>query len=215
MPWVEPFVHQASDRHRRGAVGTSTRAVACALTNICFTKLKRFTFFFLKKKNDPGSDVFVFLGNKPVSRRSTSLTLQGDFCVSMIGRAALRCKKNATCAAQKTRRHARSPCSGGRRCGPRKRKTKKISKLQQVKLLRNGPTRLNRDVSEIGLRVLHSTATAHDRRNQLICCGAHRGKRQIRDNRSALQGTSAEEENAQKTNERARSWRVSCELPNK
>ena len=76
MPWVEPFVHQASDRHRRGAVGTSTRAVACALTNICFTKLKRFAFFFFskKKKNDPGSDVFVFLGNKPVSRRSTSLT---------------------------------------------------------------------------------------------------------------------------------------------
>ena len=71
MPWVEPFVHQASDRHRRGAVGTSTRAVACDLTNICFTKLKRFTFFFKKKKNDPGSDVFVFLGNKPVSRRST------------------------------------------------------------------------------------------------------------------------------------------------
>ena len=33
MPWVEPIVHQASDRHRRGAVGTSTRAVACALTS--------------------------------------------------------------------------------------------------------------------------------------------------------------------------------------
>ena len=97
MPWVEPFVHQASDRHRRGAVGTSTRAVACALTNICFTKLKRFTFF-IKKKKHPGSDVFVFLGNKPVSRRSTSLTFQGDFCVSMIGRGgALRCKNQRDC----------------------------------------------------------------------------------------------------------------------
>ena len=80
----------------------------------CFTQLKRFkNIFFLKKKNDPDSDVFVFLGNKPVSRRSTSLTLQGDFCVLMIGRAALRCKKRGvkrraaraaqkkTCAAQR------------------------------------------------------------------------------------------------------------------
>ena len=97
-----------------------------------------------------------------------------------------------------------------------KRKMKKISKLQQVKLLRNGPTRgVNRDVSETALRVLRSTATAHDLRNQLICCGAHRGKLQIRDNRSVLQGRSAEEENAQKTDERARLWRVSCELPNR
>ena len=83
MPWVEPFVHQASDRHRRGAVGTSTRAVACALTSKPrlqelllhpVEEVQNF-FFFEKKKNiDPGSDVFVFLGNKPVSRRSTSLT---------------------------------------------------------------------------------------------------------------------------------------------
>ena len=178
MPWVEPFVHQASDCHRRGAVGTSTRAVACALTNICFTQLKRFTFFLKKKKNHPGSDVFVFLGNKPVSRRSTSLTLQGDFCVSMIGRAALRCKKMRL--AQLKRRGGmkdrRAAVVVEMDLG--KRKMKKISKLQQVKLLRNGPTRgVNRDVSETALRVLHSTVTAQDLRNQLICCGAHRGKR--------------------------------------
>ena len=80
-----------------------------------------------------------------------------------------------------------------------KRKMKKISKLQQVRLLRNGPTRgVNRDVSETGLRVLHSTVTAHDLRHQFICCGAHRGKRQIRDNRSVLQGRSAEEEKVKK-----------------
>ena len=67
-----------------------------------------------------------------------------------------------------------------------------------MKLLRNGPTRgVNRDVSETALRVLQS-----DLRNQLICCGAHRGKRQIHDNRSVLQGRSAEEENAKNTDER-------------
>ena len=78
------------------------------------------------------------------------------------------------------------------------RKMKNISKLHQVKLLRNGPTTgVNGDVSETALRVLHST-TAHDLRHQLICCGAQRGKRQIRDNRSVLQGRSAEEENAAK-----------------
>ena len=78
MPWVEPFVHQASDRHRRGAVGTSTRAVACALTNMprpleLLHPVEKVHNFFTKK-NDPGSDVFIFLGDKPVSRRSTSLT---------------------------------------------------------------------------------------------------------------------------------------------
>ena len=39
-----------------------------------------------------------FLGTEPVSRRSTSLTFQGDFCVSMTGRGgALRCKKQRDC----------------------------------------------------------------------------------------------------------------------
>ena len=156
----------------------------------------------LKKieKNDP--DVLVFPGNKPVSRRSTSLTLQGDFCVSPLQKTRLAQLKRRG-GMQDRRAAAVVELDLG------KRKMKKISKLQQVKLLRNGPTRgVNRDVSEIALRVLHSTATAHDLRNQLICCGAHRGNRQIRDNRSVLQGRSAEEENAMKTDERARSWRV-------
>ena len=33
----------------------------------------------IQNKNGPDSDVFVFPGSKPVSRRSTSLTFQGDF----------------------------------------------------------------------------------------------------------------------------------------
>ena len=69
----------------------------------CFTQMKRLKNI---EKNDPDRDVFVFLGNKPVSRRSTSLTLQGDFCVLMIGRAALRCKKKRsqeTCCASSSK----------------------------------------------------------------------------------------------------------------
>ena len=122
---------------------------------------------------------------------------QCDFCVSMIGRAALRCKK-------------RDLLDLG------KRKMKKISKLQHVKI---APQWTNEKRQQGCLRnSIESSpfnSNAHDLRNQLICCGAHRGKREIRDNRSVLQGRSAEEENAQKTGERERSWLVSCELPNR
>ena len=96
MPWVEPFVHQASDRHRRGAVGTSTRAVACALTNICFTQLKR--FIFLKKKNKTIQAVTSLFFLETNLSHDGPHRSQGDFCVSMIGRGgALRCKNQRDC----------------------------------------------------------------------------------------------------------------------
>ena len=44
------------------------------------------------KNQYPDSDVTFFPGNKPVSRRSTSLTFESDFYVFMIGRGALRCQ---------------------------------------------------------------------------------------------------------------------------
>ena len=124
-----------------------------------------------------------------------SLTFQGDFCVSMTGRGALRCKKTRLAHLQRPGGMQDRRAAAVVEMDVGKRKMKKISKLQHVKLLRNGPTRgVN---TETALRVLHS-----DLRNQLICCGADKGKRQIRDNRSVLQERSAEEENAKKKNGR-------------
>ena len=96
MPWVEPFVHQASDRHRRGAVGRSTRAVACALTNMprpleLLHPVEKVHNFFLKKKTIQAVTSLFFLETN-LSHDGPHRS-QGDFCVSMIGRGgALRCK---------------------------------------------------------------------------------------------------------------------------
>ena len=66
---------------------------------------------------------------------------QGDFCVSMIGCGALRRKKQQDCCTDCSRTKEAKSRAVAHEMDLGKRKMKKISTHQQMKLLRNGPTR--------------------------------------------------------------------------
>ena len=132
---------------------------------------------------------FFFIETHSVKRVSPHRQ-QGDFCVSMIGCGALRRKNQRDCCTDCSRTKEAKSRAAAHEMDLGKRKIKKISTHQQVKLLRNGPTRGVFNSNRPRPPKPIATIEAYSKEDQ------QKRKRKKKDDRASL-------------------WRVSCEFPDR